>query len=215
MFTKPELLALQTQISNSARVLYCLGLRPYVNVLSARSQPLNYKSLLSLLNEGEATSNHYTRGRQINELLRELETVGLISLPNNLDFKQSLNHQTILLPLCHTEQSKFDHLHTERQPMLFGWQPNKALFTELATLMGLKKREYDTQDVGEFVAYWLGRPTATHTRYQWTQKFTQMMKRKYPPVPTTTHIQHPSSEIASVAVDANTRKLVERYPSKK
>lgn len=214
MLTKPELIALQSPISNAARVLYCLGLRPYANVLSARSQPIQYKTLLTLLNDGENDKTSYSRGRQVNQLLKQLENVGLITLPSNVNFDQSLNNAVLILPLCHTQQSQFDHLHTERKPIFFGWQPEQALFDELAKLIGIKNTTFNEQDVGEFVAYWLGRPNVMHTGYQWTQKFTQVIKRKYASCSTSLP-SITSTSTAGVAVDNNARKLIERYPRKK
>lgn len=214
MFTKPELIALQSPLSNAARVLYCLGLRPFANLLSARSQPLQYKPLLALLNEGESEKPIYHRGRQINQLLKQLEHVGLVTLPSDVTFEQSLNNVVLILPLCHTEQSKFDHLHTERKPIHLGWQPDGALFDELASLIGLSNTNYTQQDVGEFVAYWLGRPSTQHTGYQWTQKFTQMIKRKYPSTVTALSSET-TNNVAAIAVDDNARKLVERFHRKK
>ena len=75
-------------------------------------------------------------------------------------------------------------------------------------------REYNEEDVGEFIAYWLGRPNALFSEFQWTQKFAYTMKRKrvasgYEP---TRKIGSQQVKVApGIEADDNARKLVEKY----
>ena len=74
--------------------------------------------------------------------------------------------------------------------------------------------EYNEEDVGEFIAYWLGRPNALFSEFQWTQKFAYTMKRKrvasgYEP---TRKIGSQQVKVApGIEADDNARKLVEKY----
>ena len=83
MFTQAEINALTAPLSNAARVLYCLGLRPSANKQTLMTAPLQYKQLLDLVN-GEKSSEAYTRGREVNALLEKLIQSGLVILPADL-----------------------------------------------------------------------------------------------------------------------------------
>ena len=84
--TQAELAALQSPLSNDCRVLYLLGLRPNANSATTSSAPIDYKQLLNLLN-GDGKEEPYQRGRQVNSLVRQLEQVGLVALPLELDLE--------------------------------------------------------------------------------------------------------------------------------
>ncbi|NMH60631.1 DnaT-like ssDNA-binding domain-containing protein [Alteromonas ponticola] len=216
MFTEAEYHALCSPLANAARVLYCLGLRPTANATTAASEPLNYKFLLALVN-ADATDPPYTRGRQLNDLLKSLEQAGLIALPASLSFSSSLNGKVILLPLIQTKHDSFSHLHRQHQAINMKWQPDEALFTEMATLLGVVDKSYDQDDINEFIAYWLGRPSTVLSHFQWTQKFVYSMRNKrFGRTETKTPIDSSKFvEVApSVEADDNTRKLVEKYRRK-
>lgn len=188
-----------------------LGLRPSVNMSTASSAPIDYKVLLTLLND---KTNEFTRGRQINSLLKQLDDVGLVAIPPALDMDHSINGKTLILPLIKAKTESFDTLHKSQQPMHREWQPNEALYNELAELLGIIDASYDQHDIGEFVVYWLGKPNQHHTQYQWTQKFANQIKRNR-----TTQGYEPTKRIGTQAVkveagleaDDNTKALVERY----
>lgn len=168
-----ELDALTTQISNEARVLYLLGLRPAANKTTGISAPLNYRNLLTLLNGKSAT---FTRGRQINQLLKELTDAGLIICQQEAISDRSLNGETLLLPLLMSPSQGYQQLHLHWQAMTTDWTPDEKLFSELATLVGLLDKSYQQQDIGEFVAYWLSRPEVNLTLFQWTQNLFFILK---------------------------------------
>ncbi|HAO16977.1 MAG TPA: flavodoxin, partial [Alteromonas macleodii] len=132
--TQAELAALQSPLSNDCRVLYLLGLRTGANSATTSSAPIDYKQLLNLLN-GDSKDEPYQRGRQINSLVKQLEQVGLVALPLELDLEHTINGKTLLLPLLSEPQSDFDQLHARHSAMTPNWTPNKALFEEMASLL--------------------------------------------------------------------------------
>ena len=211
--TQAELTILQSPMSNDCRVLYLLGLRPTANFATTSSSPIDYKQLLSLLN-GEAKENTYQRGRQINSLLKQLELTGLVIFPEGMDLEHSINGKTVLLPLIIESKNNFDSLHKIHYSITTSWQPNKDLFEEMAQLLGIIDTEYDDNDVGEFIAYWLGRPTTILSEFQWTQKFAHNIKHKrissgYTPV---RKIGNQTVKVAAgIEADDNAKKLVEKY----
>ena len=209
-----ELSALQQPISNDARVLYCLGLRPYSDAKSGRTAALNYKQLLLLLN---AKSKIYQLGREINGLFAELIDAGLVTLPEGLRLNQSFNGKTLLLPLLMGEQDVYDTLHMQWQAMTLDWQPTRTLFDDLAKLVGIIDKEYSQQELGEFIAYWMGRPQMQFSQYQWTQKFVFQIKQKRLAVGVKA-LQKVGNQLvipaANVEADDNAKKLVEKYSKK-
>ena len=211
--THAEHSALQSPLSNECRVLYLLGLRPTANSSTTATAPIDYKPLLELLN-GDNKDMPFQRGRQINSLLKQLEQMGLIALPDTLDLEHSVNGKHLLLPLIAEAASEFDQLHQKHLSMSTSWTPNKGLFNEMASLLGIIDKTYDENDIGEFVAYWLGRPSSVFSEFQWTQKFANNIKRKrlasgYAP---TQKVGTQQVKVAAgIEADDNARKLVEKY----
>ncbi len=216
-FTQAELAALQSPLSNDCRVLYVLGLRLGANKATTSSSPIDYKQLLDLLN-GDNKESPYQRGRQINSLIRQLEQIGLVALPYDMDLDHTINGKTLLLPLLSEPQSDFDQLHTRHSAMSTNWLPNKALFEEMATLLGIIDKTYDDNEVGEFKAYWLGRPSSVFSEFQWTQKFANNIKRKRlaSGFGATKVIGTQQVKVAAgIEADDNAKKLVEKYAATK
>jgi hypothetical protein len=215
MYNQAELAALTSNLSNDARVLYCLLLRVGVNKTTGTTPPFQYKQAIGLLNSYE---KHYKLGREINELLQQLENCDLVELPGNLSFDQSLNGEVLILPLAITPQDDFAHYHQQFMPMSMQWQPAKALCEMLADLLGLIDSTFNDEDIGEFVAYWLGRPQSIFSQYQWNQKFIYSLKRKRTATDTN-GIKKVGNQIvksiSSVEADDNARKLVEKYSQTK
>jgi len=60
--------------------------------------------------------------------------------------------------------------------MVPDWRPSEK-FPAVARLVGASVRFTD-EDVGEFVSYWLGRPSVECTQHAWEHKFTQNLKAK-------------------------------------
>jgi hypothetical protein len=100
-----ELETLQTPLSNLARVLYCLYLRPQMSG-SSNTIEINNKAILALINNKKPV---ITMGRQISALFEELHSVGLIEVVTDTDFSKSLHNQEITLPLTALPQSLETH----------------------------------------------------------------------------------------------------------
>ena len=135
-----------------------------------------------------------------------------------LDLEHTINGKTLLLPLLSEPQSDFDQLHARHSAMTPNWTPNKALFEEMASLLGIIDKTFDDNEVGEFIAYWLGRPSSVFSEFQWTQKFANNIKRKrlasgYAPTKVVGTQQ--VKVAAGIEADDNARKLVEKYAATK
>lgn len=206
--------ALNQAISNDARVLYVLGLRPNADTTSGLTQAINYKALLALLN---GKSEQYTLGRQINGLIKELVNVGLVGLRDDQPLNRSFNGRQLVLPFLVTEQDDYASLHLEWSAMTLDWQPTLSLFEDLSKLVGIIDKEYSTHELGEFVAYWMGRPQSQFSQFQWTQKFVFQIKQRRL-ASGISKKQKVGSQLvtpkAGVEADENARKLVEKYSTK-
>ncbi|GAB3025930.1 DnaT-like ssDNA-binding domain-containing protein [Bowmanella dokdonensis] len=208
-----ELIALQGPISNEARVIYTLVLRPGADPATGMTQPLSYRQMLDLLNSKQSL---FSLGRQINQLLKELADHGLLDCREEPISNKSLNGKSLLLPLLAKTNQEFDQLHLTWQPMQMKWQPHQALFEELARLVGLLDNQYNQDEVGDFIAYWLSRPEMNLTLFQWTQKFVLHLKRKRLGLGTMSrqvgHQLIPNTP--GLTIDDNAKKLVEKYSAK-
>ncbi|MFC3094176.1 flavodoxin [Alteromonas sediminis] len=210
-----ELSALQGPISNEARVLYCLCLRPYVDLKTGESRPLEYKAILATIN---AKQKHLDRGRQINRLVKELAQVGLVTLNTQQDIETSLNGQSINLPMVVNHSNTQDRLYENASPITFDWQPNTELLTELLCMIGVIDTTTKAEEIGEFVAYWRGRPDIRLTEYQWTQRLAQQIKRNRTAsgmIPVNRVGTQIVNTTTSVDADDNAKKLVEKYSKAK
>ncbi|WP_289032025.1 DnaT-like ssDNA-binding domain-containing protein [uncultured Paraglaciecola sp.] len=173
-FNQAEQTALLQTLSNEARTLYMLGIKPTANKKTGLSAPLNYKNLLSLLNEKE---QKFTLGRQINSLIKELLNTGLVKFEQEVELNHSFNGKTLVLPLTTMKVDDYAKLHLNWTDMHLDWQPNENLVTDLAKLIGLIEYQYTDNELGDFIAYWLGRPEVQFSEYQWTQKFVFNLKK--------------------------------------
>ena len=84
----------------------------------------------------------------------------------------------------------------------------------MATLLGLIDKEFDADDVGEFIAYWLGRPNTVFSHFQWTQKFAYAMRYKRLAAGGSPKARVGNQQVpvaAGIEADDNARKLVEKY----
>lgn len=209
---KLELEALQGKVSNLARVLYCLYLRPQTSTTN-QTATINNKQILELLNQ---TQPAITKGREISELFKELHNAGLIEATNISDFNQSLHGKNIKLALVVLPKSLEDsELHSQHTPMQLTWRPSEQVFSQLCTLVGVIEPIYTADELGEFIAYWLGRTDMHCSEYTWTQKLVIHLKQRRQRVPL-----NPEQSLAGyqyvtpsagIAFDENVRKLVEKY----
>ncbi|MFC3122038.1 DnaT-like ssDNA-binding domain-containing protein [Agaribacter flavus] len=170
-----EIEALKQAISNEARVLYTLYLRP-MWTLNSQKITIKNKAIIQLLN---AKTPRLSLGREITDLFVELSKVGLVKFEEDIDLNNSLNNQTVSLPLlqipAHIDAKT---LHQQHQAMSLQWRPSPDHFEMLCKLLGVITSEYSADELGEFIAYWLGRPEINQTPYQWTQKFVLQLKQR-------------------------------------
>lgn len=208
-----ELHALQHSISHYARVLYCVYLRPHANSLSGASEPIKNKAIGQLLGDEYKS---FTQGRQINSVIQELIDVGLVNINAKTDLSRSIQDQRVALPLMVLKDDAYEVLHGAVSPMQPDWLPDETLYQELSSLVGLIDKSYTLEDVGEFVAYWLGRPQNRFTLFQWTQKFVlqrkQFAQRSSRQQTVQTVIGSQQVKVtAGIVADDKTRALVEKY----
>jgi len=208
---KAEQAALLQSLSNDARVLYILGIKPTAAQSSGITSPLNYKSLLSVLNTKEEI---FTLGRQVNSLIKELLSVGLICFQDEVELNHSFNGKVLILSLTTMKVDEYSKLHLNWHTMRLDWLPDQKLISDLAKLVGIIDYEYTTSELGDFIAYWLGRPESQFSEYQWTQKFVFNLKKMR-----LAHgfksVQKVGQQIvqtkAGILADDNAKKLVAKY----
>lgn len=209
---KAEIDCLQQPLSNTARVIYTLGLRPGCDETTGLSQPLNYKFLLELVSTGGET---ISKGRDINRYLESLLNLGLVA--TSLDINQSLSGKQILLPFARKNNANMTDWHSSKYPMHLDWQPTDAVFQEISQLVGLIEKEYDQFVQGEFVAYWMGRPESQFTQYQWTQKFVLHLRHArtlYEADRKTSTGYQITNKQAEVTLNEKAKQLIEKYSGK-
>lgn len=210
-FNKAEQTALLQPLSNDARILYILGIKPTADQSSGATTTLNYKSLLSILNTKE---DKYTLGRQVNSLIKELLSVGLVNFQDEIEPNHSFNGKTLILPLTTMKVDEYSKLHLNWHAMHIDWHPNKKLITDLAKLLGIIDYDYAASELGDFIAYWLGRPESQFSEYQWTQKFVFSLK-KMRLAHGFKNVQKVGQQIvqtkAGIHADDNAKNLVAKY----
>jgi DNA replication protein DnaT len=208
---KAEQAALRQPLSNDARILYILGIKPTADESTGVTSPLNYKSLLSILNTKE---EKFTLGRQVNSLVKELLGVGLVCFQSNVELNHSFNSKILILSLTTMKVDEYSKLHLNWQTMHLYWLPNEKLISDLAKLVGIIDYEYTTNELGDFIAYWLGRPESQFSEYQWTQKFVFNLK-KIRLAHGFKNVQKVGQQIvqtkAGILADDNAKKLVAKY----
>jgi DNA replication protein DnaT len=208
---KAEQSALIQPLSNDARVLYILGIKPTADQSTGTTSPLNYKTLLSILNNRE---EKFTLGRQVNSLIKELISVGLVNFQNEIELSHSFNGKTLILPLTTMKIDEYSKLHLNWHAMHLEWQPNQKLISDLAKLVGIIDYANTTNELGDFIAYWLGRPESRFSEYQWTQKFVFNLK-KLRLAHGFKNVQKVGQQIVktkpSILADENAKNLVAKY----
>lgn len=207
-----EIEALQSPISNLAKVLYCVYLRPQASV-SKPYATVNNKDIVKLLNSHKQEIN---KGREVNRLFEELNTSGLIETPSNCDLSKSLHKQKIQLPLIALPKSLEDPaLHAQHKAMHLRWRPAQSIFEDLCALVGVIEATYSADELGEFIAYWLGRVDTHCTEYTWTQKLVIHLKQRRQRLPlaqqkTATGHQYVEPS-AGIVFDENVKNLIDKY----
>lgn len=164
------------RLSHPARTLYCLHLRRLV--LENQPAQLNYPVLgraLAVVDPEDASGFSYqVNARQLTQLLEELVMAGLLECePCGDHFHQ----QSFILPLL--GRAPDSPLPARPFPMHLHWRPDAGL-PALAKLCGVLDCSYSEEELGEFIAYWLGRPEVYDNQHQWMLKFIRALKtRRY------------------------------------
>ncbi|MFC4698785.1 DnaT-like ssDNA-binding domain-containing protein [Glaciecola siphonariae] len=212
MLNSLELAALSQAVSNEARVLYCLYLLPQSQSDDSKIT-IHNKDILALLN---STDKRISLGREISALFEELHHAGLIDIQGEHDFQKSLNRHRVTLLLNKAGKDLQDSdLHAQHQKISVSWRPDNHLFEQICALVGVIDLHFDAEELGEFIAYWLGRPESQHTPYQWTQKFVLHLKHRRIRKPISgekSKVGHQWVETqAGIEFDDNVKKLVKKY----
>ncbi|GAA6186393.1 MULTISPECIES: DnaT-like ssDNA-binding domain-containing protein [Alteromonadaceae] len=209
-----EQAALTQELSNDARVLYLLGLRPIADEQTGLTAPLNYKQLIALLN---SKTKEFTLGRQINGLIKELVKQQLVEIEPDASLDKSFNQQRVRLPLLNIKQDDYPSLHLQWSGMTATWKPHQTAFEDLASLVGIIDKDYSQHELGEFIAYWMGRPELQFSQYQWTQKFVFQIKQRRL-ASGVKNVQKVGNQWvtpkAGVEADDNAKQLVAKYSKK-
>jgi hypothetical protein len=211
-----ELDALQLSMSNHARALYSIYLASKGSSTNG-NVTLSYKDIMQFLNGKEEI---VTLGRQVNSLLKELDSVGLIRINSDQSYKRSLNKQIIHLPLSVSRE--ISDITTDKHQIFVkinvNWRPNAELFEQICQLVGVIDKGYSADELGEYIAYWLGYPEKQFTDYQWTQKFVLNIKQRRQRLPVNkeqTKVGHQwITPQAGLEIDDNVKQLVEKYSGK-
>jgi DNA replication protein DnaT len=102
--------------------------------------------------------------------------------------------------------------------MNVSWRPDADLFEQLCQLVGVIDKGYSADELGEYIAYWLGYPEKQFTDYQWTQKFVLNIKQRRQRLPVNkeqTKVGHQwITPQAGIEIDDNVKQLVEKYSGK-
>lgn len=210
-----EQTALLQPLSNDARSLYLLGIKPIANSSTGVTSALNYKAFLALLN---AKEEKFTLGRQVNSLIKELINVGLVNFQQEVELNHSFNGKVLVLPLTQMQVDEYSKLHLNWHTMHLNWLPNEKLVKDLAKLVGIIEYDYTSNELGDFIAYWLGRPESQFSEYQWTQKFVFNLKK--------IRLAHGFKNVhkvgqqlvqtkAGIVADENAKNLVAKYSKDK
>ncbi|WP_219590485.1 DnaT-like ssDNA-binding domain-containing protein [Aeromonas salmonicida] len=166
------------RLSHPARSLYTLQLRRLV--LENQLARLNYPELgrsLAVVDPGDPSGFCFqVNARQLTELFDELMEAGLLQVEAQAD-SEHYHQCPFQLPLL--TQKVRSPLPERPFQMHLQWRPDEEL-PALARLCGVIDASYNEEDLGEFIAYWLGRPEVFDSQHQWMLKFIRALKtRRY------------------------------------
>jgi DNA replication protein DnaT len=167
------------RLSHPARTLYYLQLRRLAE--SGTRVILSYPELgraLAVEDPQKVGGFAYqVNASQLTQLLDELQTAGLIQLKHQP--QQGHYHGAECVLPCLTQTFSNSPIPQAAHPMHPQWRPGDS-FHDLAKLCGLLESQFHEEDLGEFMAYWLGRPEVYATDHQWMLKFIKALKaRRY------------------------------------
>lgn len=166
------------RLSHPARSLYTLQLRRLV--LENQAARLNYPELgraLAVVDPSDPCGFSFqVNARQLTELFDELMEAGLLQVEPQPE-SEHYHQCPFQLPLL--TQKLRSPLPERPFQMHLQWRPDEEL-PALARLCGVIDASYSEEDLGEFIAYWLGRPEVFDSQHQWMLKFIRALKtRRY------------------------------------
>ncbi|MGO4998687.1 DnaT-like ssDNA-binding domain-containing protein [Oceanisphaera sp. W20_SRM_FM3] len=160
-------------LSHPARSLYQLYLQH--QALGDKTQPLDYPLLGKALTvQGKGEYSYRVTPATLSGLVEELMAVGLLSLQHN-PHPQHFHGAVFSLPLKHLQG--LAPLPSRQFAMHADWRPDQQ-FAGLARLCGLLDSSLDEIELGEFIAYWLGRPEVFENQHQWMLKLVRKLKNQ-------------------------------------
>lgn len=161
------------KLSHPARSLYQLYLRHLAR--GDHTQPLDYPLLgKALAVQGAGEYRYRVTPMALTGLVDELLEAGLLSVVQN-PHPQHYHGAVFSLPLKRLDglaplPSRQFAMHPE-------WRPDEQ-FAGLARLCGLLDSQFDESELGEFIAYWLGRPEVFENQHQWMLKLVRKLKNQ-------------------------------------
>ncbi|OYD26067.1 DnaT-like ssDNA-binding domain-containing protein [Oceanimonas baumannii] len=162
-----------SKLSHPARSLYLLYLRHQAR--ADLTQPLDYPELgRALAVQGEGEYRYRVTPAALTALLEELQRAGLLTLMerphpqhyHGARFRLTLKNLQGLTPLPARQFAMYPE-----------WRPDEQL-DGLARLCGLLDSRFDETELGEFIAYWLGRPEVFENQHQWMLRFVRQLKNR-------------------------------------
>ncbi|OIN06650.1 DnaT-like ssDNA-binding domain-containing protein [Oceanisphaera psychrotolerans] len=161
------------RLSHPARSLYQLYLRHHArgDITQALDYPLLGKALAV---QGEGEYRYRVTPAELTALVDELLDAGLLSLVQN-PHPQHYHGAVFSLPLKGLQG--LAPLPSRQFAMHPQWRPDEQ-FDGLARLCGLLDSHVDETELGEFIAYWLGRPEVFENQHQWMLKLVRKLKNQ-------------------------------------
>ncbi|MGO2089829.1 MAG: DnaT-like ssDNA-binding domain-containing protein [Oceanisphaera sp.] len=161
------------KLSHPARSLYQFYLRHQAR--GEHTQALDYPVLgKALAVQGEGEYRYRVTPATLTDLVDELLAVGLLSLVEN-PHPQHYHGAVFSLPLKRLQG--LAALPSRQFAMHPDWRPDDQ-FAGLARLCGLLDSHIDDTELGEFIAYWLGRPEVFENQHQWMLKLVRKLKNQ-------------------------------------
>jgi hypothetical protein len=166
------------RLSHPARSLYTLQLRRLVLEIGWPDSTIELGRALAVVDPGNPGGFSYqVNARQLTELLDELMEAELLQVEAQAD-SEHYHQCPFQLPLL--SQRVRSPLPARPFQMHLQWRPDEEL-PALARLCGVIDASYSEEDLGEFIAYWLGRPEVFDSQHQWMLEIYRALKTARPP----------------------------------
>ncbi|MBO1518831.1 DnaT-like ssDNA-binding domain-containing protein [Oceanisphaera pacifica] len=161
------------KLSHPARSLYQFYLQHQAR--GEYTQALDYPVLgKALAVQGEGEYRYRVTPATLTDLVDELLDIGLLNVVEN-PHPQHYHGAVFSLPLKRLQG--LAALPSRQFAMHPDWRPDEQ-FAGLARLCGLLDSHIDETELGEFIAYWLGRPEVFENQHQWMLKLVRKLKNQ-------------------------------------